>query len=223
MELHNTLGSFRNIYLKESLNALLLSDLHFAQEGSYFSYDSIPDTISVFQYLLLTVKPDQVILLGDLFHRSQKKNDFVSQIMQVLYEIKQEVFLLSGNHDHRLIKALKSDWDTSELHICSSSFLVYETASDKIIFTHDGNNPFWLDKSEIPGFLMSLKRGYELNSRHWLITGHTHLPCLLEEQRVASLGCFNVEAENHVVSYGIVKESPYSISFKIQSHTREVH
>jgi DNA repair exonuclease SbcCD nuclease subunit len=218
MELHNTLGSFRHISLKKSLNALLLSDLHFAQERSYFSYDSIQDTLQVFQFLLLKVKPDQVILLGDLFHRGQKKNDFVSQIMQVLHEIKPEVFLLSGNHDHRLINALKNDWDTSELHICSSSFLVYETTSDKMIFTHDGNNPFWLHKSEIPDFLMSLKRDYELNSRHWLITGHTHLPCLLEELKVASLGCFNVEAEKQVLSYGIVKESPPTISFKLQSH-----
>jgi DNA repair exonuclease SbcCD nuclease subunit len=218
MELHNTLGSFRHISLKKSLNALLLGDLHFAQEGSYFSYDSIQDTLQVFQFLLLKVKPDQVILLGDLFHRGQKRNDFVSKIMQVLHEIKQEVFLLSGNHDHRLINALKNDWDTSDLHICSSSFLVYETTSDRIIFTHDGNNPFWLYKSEIPDFLMSLKRDYELNSKHWLITGHTHLPCLLEELKVASLGCFNVEVEDQVLSYGIVKESPHTISFKLQSH-----
>lgn len=218
MELLSKDGSFHQISLKKPLNALLMSDFHFSDNGnSYFSIESNKNTMDFLPILILETKPKQIFILGDLFHFGQKNSLFVSQIMAFFSELDQEVFLISGNHDKVLIENQIKDWSSNNFHIFPDAFLLYETHQDRIWFTHDGNNPYWLDKSEVPTFLTSLKRIYGLEEQYWLITGHTHLPCLVKEMKVASLGCFNTEGHNQLLSYGIVTEVANQITFSLHN------
>jgi calcineurin-like phosphoesterase family protein len=141
--------------------------------------------------------------------------------MSFFSELEQEVFLIGGNHDRILIESQIEVWSKNNFHIYSDYFLVFETSQGKIWFTHDANNPFWLDIPEVPSFLTSLKKAYRIPKQHWLIAGHTHLPCLIKDRRVASLGCFNVEGHNQPLSYGIVKEIKQQISFSLQDAEKQ--
>lgn len=217
MPLHSD-RSFNQISLKKPLNAILVSDFHLSNDGnSYFSVQANKNTINFFPILVQELKPDQIFVLGDLFHGSQQNNQYVSRVMRLFSELEQEIFIIGGNHDEVLIAAQADAWPSATLHICLDLFLTYETDYDKIWFTHDGLNPYYLHNSEVPAFLTSLKHTYELDDHHWLITGHTHLPCLLGEVKVASLGCFNVDGHNQPLSYGVAKEIAHHISFQLQN------
>ncbi|MFW9856628.1 MAG: metallophosphoesterase [Candidatus Thorarchaeota archaeon] len=216
MDLLNRDGSIRQICLLRPLNALLTSDHHFSNRYGYFSVESVEETMKCFSRLIRETRPDQILVLGDLFHYGQENNHFVLQIMTFFRDLEQEIFLIGGNHDKVLIEDQIQKWSKDNLHIYPDSFIVYKTNQEKIWFTHDGNNPYWLDKQEVPGFLINLKKVYTLPKHHWLITGHTHLPCLINDSKVASLGCFNVEGHNQPLSYGIAEEIGDQISFSLQ-------
>ncbi|MFX1284853.1 MAG: metallophosphoesterase [Promethearchaeota archaeon] len=216
MDLINTDGTIEQIILSKPLNALLISDQHFSDSNqSYFSIESIAPTMACLQRLITKVKPDQILILGDLFHYGQQNNQFVFQIMSFFSELDKEIFMIGGNHDKELIENQIKDWSKNNFHIYSDSFLLYEANQEKVWFTHDGNNPYWLDKSEVPDFIISLKKIYKFSVQHWLITGHIHLPCIIKESKVASLGCFNVEGHNQSLSYGIIKEIANKITFSL--------
>lgn len=209
-------GSFNRILINNSLNAVLISDLHLVDDGSsYFSMNSIEQTLTVLPALINQVKPNQLFILGDLFHSGQTNNHFVVKVMKMLYEFPLEVFLIGGNHDRGLIYDLIVGWSKDNLHIFSDFFLTYETEYDKIWLTHDGKNPYWLEKSMVISFLEALKTVYKLDKQHWLITGHIHFPCILEANKVASLGCFNVGGHNQPLSYGLIREKGNQIVFSL--------
>jgi metallophosphoesterase superfamily enzyme len=216
MDLLNRDGSIRQISPLKALNALLTSDHHFSNKPGYFSIESTEETMKCFSRLIEEISPDQILLLGDLFHYSQQNDQFVLQIMTFFSELEQEIFLIGGNHDKGLIENQIEEWSKNRFHIYPDFFMVYETDQEKIWFTHDGNNPYWLSKPEVPGFITNLKKIYSVPEQHWLITGHTHLPCLINDNKVASLGCFNVEGHNQQLSYGIAKEVGGQVSFSLQ-------
>ncbi|MHA2157046.1 MAG: metallophosphoesterase [Candidatus Hodarchaeales archaeon] len=218
MELHNTIGSFKQIRLKKALNALLISDLHFTEPGNnhfiprYFSFESIEKTMSFLPPLITKIKPDQIFILGDLFHAGQSDNQFVTHIMSWFTHQEQEIIVIGGNHDRKLIPKLLQKRVYKTMQIITDPFLQYETKFDKIWLTHDGNNPFRLHKPEIPDFLVSLKEGYDLSQNYWLVTGHTHYPFMIEEKKIGSIGSFNYENSNDPLSYGIVREDQGQIT-----------
>lgn len=217
MELINVNKTTKQIIPSMPLNALLISDHHFLDNNfGYFSVNSTKLTMDCLSRLIAKFKPDQILVLGDLFHYGQKNNQFVFRIMNFFSELEKEIFIIGGNHDKELVENQIKNWSKNNFHIYPDSFLLYKNDQEKIWFTHDGNNPYWLDKSEVPDFLTSLKKLYKFSTQHWLITGHTHLPCQIKEKKMASLGCFNVEGHNQPLSFGFVKEIADHIQFSLQ-------
>ena len=210
--------SFKQVFLKKPLNALLISDLHLSDEGrNYFSQQAIEKTENMLLSLVKEINPSQIFVLGDLFHVTQQNTPYASQIMEFFRNLESEVFIIGGNHDQVLIDALSEEWSDSNLHIYPDTFLIYETGYEKIWFTHDGMNALLLHKSEVTDFITSLKRVYHIDTHDWLITGHTHLPCLLKEDKAASIGCFNAGKKYKPLSYGHATIQAKRISIKLQS------
>lgn len=209
MEISFTRGTIKEIYLKEACNALLLSDFHVADDSSsYFSSRAIEETLAFLPILIKEEQPNQIFLLGDIFHGSVSYGSYVELILSSLLKIKQPVYVIGGNHDREVIFKSAEYWSKQNLHIFPDYFLKVQTKNGMTIWlTHDGGNGYWLDKTQVPDFINSLKQAYGINKSEWMITGHTHFPVVIEDVKVASLGCFNLEGHNQPLSYGKLIET----------------
>lgn len=124
----------RAIYL-EQLGTLLVSDVHLGKSET-FQAAGIPipsqvnhQTLERLQTLCHQFQPQQLIILGDLFHaRSGLTPAVLQSWANFLQTIQIPVRLIVGNHDRPLLPRLK---DLS-MECCPESITV-----DHLIFSHD--------------------------------------------------------------------------------------
>jgi len=171
--LHNQtlwLSPERCIYWEEQ-NSLIVSDLHFGKTGHFRkSGIAVPQNVykEDLQRLVNQVqyyKPQQLIVVGDLFHSVQNKElDFFKKWRLDFSQL--HIQLVKGNHD-----ILKKDWYTA------ANISVTDT------HLHVGNFCFVHDIKEACA---------PSNDIHYYFTGHIH-PCVLLKglgKQSVSLPCY---------------------------------
>lgn len=210
--------------------ALLISDMHLAQvDGdSYFPHDAEVRMFEALPRVVAGEKPDQVFMLGDIFHGTDQLTDewidesisrFVSAIGPGI-----PIFLLGGNHDRRVFDRRGNAWQqahSASLMVFNGSraplLLQVESTTGKHAFlTHDGGNNLWLSADQVVPFLLGLKEANGIDPATLLVAGHTHRVVDLSKaagtrgsSRVASLGCFTGCAKHSPgLDYGIIQETP---------------
>jgi DNA ligase-associated metallophosphoesterase len=128
------LTAHRTIYWEQE-KALILSDLHLGKSGHFRkSGIAIPQTIfkDDMQRLMAEIqyyKPEQLIIVGDLFHsKMNKEHDLFMRWRKDLVNV--EMHLIKGNHD-----ILKNDWyGDAEITVHDKHYAVRN-----FTFTHDIN------------------------------------------------------------------------------------
>lgn len=133
---------------------LILSDLHLGKAGHFRkSGIAIPQAVfkedmQRFVSLLQFFKPEQVLIVGDLFHSTDnKEHDLFLRWRKDIAQY--PITLIKGNHD-----ILKKEWyKKTNIHVIDE-----QLAIDRFIFTHDitGNN---------------------LADDNYIFSGHIH-PCI---------------------------------------------
>jgi DNA ligase-associated metallophosphoesterase len=107
-----TLRSEKAVYI-DTLNVLLVSDVHLGKSET-FQAQGIPipshvnqETLHQLQALCIATRPDQLIILGDLFHSPMALDkDMLNQWLWFLEAIALPVVLILGNHDRPLLPLL---------------------------------------------------------------------------------------------------------------------
>ncbi|MGN6619205.1 MAG: ligase-associated DNA damage response endonuclease PdeM [Ilyomonas sp.] len=134
--------SYQRCLFWEEQKALIVSDLHIGKSG-HFRKSGIAVPQHVFkedlQRLFAEIqyyKPQQLIIVGDLFHSKENKEMdlFVKWRTDLEYV---DVHLIKGNHD-----IFKNKWyEDASINVHEHSFCINE-----FLFTHDATAPFCEDK-----------------------------------------------------------------------------
>ncbi|MGL5081631.1 MAG: ligase-associated DNA damage response endonuclease PdeM [Microcoleaceae cyanobacterium] len=104
----------RAIYVQNS-NSLLIADLHLGKSETFQAYGiPVPNftnvrTLERLQQLCSKIQPQNLYILGDLFHSKLALTDgTLTSWVDFLSQLSTEVNLIIGNHDRGLMKALKN-------------------------------------------------------------------------------------------------------------------
>ncbi len=166
---HNFLLSANRTIFWEEQRALILSDLHLGKSGHFRkSGIAIPQTVfkDDMQRLLAEIqfyKPNQLIIVGDLFHSTMnKEHDMFLRWRKDIPHV--SINLVKGNHD-----ILKDKWyNEAEIVVFKKQLSI-----QNFTFTHDINE-------------CSLQEG------HYCFSGHIHPGILMRGagKQAMSLPCF---------------------------------
>jgi len=130
---------FSKIELSKSSNVLILSDLHLGLDRKEIKSNFI-ELVKMIKYINEYMKPDLIILLGDILELWQAK---VYKVLETAYAFFRELFLLnkpviyiSGNHD-RIISSfqLKGVEGQKPFYLVSNYLLIYKNGK-KILALH---------------------------------------------------------------------------------------
>lgn len=131
--------SVHRVIFWEEAKALLLSDLHFGKTGHFRKAGiAVPQNLykedlqRLFQ-LILFFRPEQLIIVGDMFHSdANKEMDFFAKWRQDFEHL--HIQLVKGNHD-----ILKDDlYKQMGISVCDSGITTCTAENDgSFIFTHD--------------------------------------------------------------------------------------
>jgi DNA ligase-associated metallophosphoesterase len=204
------LSSQRCIFWQEK-KILILSDLHLGKSG-HFRKSGIAVPQAVFKEdmqrfisLLQFFKPEQVIIVGDLFHSTDNKEHEL--FLKWRNDLKQyPILLVKGNHD-----ILEENWyDKNEIVVVEDQLEI-----DQFIFTHDISKNIVAHES-------------------YIFSGHIHpcirltgkgkqalrFPCFYFAQQYAVLpafgkftGTYAIEPRKNESIFAIVENNILSINF----------
>ncbi|KAJ3442301.1 transmembrane protein with metallophosphoesterase domain-related [Anaeramoeba flamelloides] len=232
-----TNGKLEKLVTKTPWNALVITDLHFTNgERCYFATERIPKTIENIGETIEKHNIQQVIILGDLFHGGCDDLEYCGGIIQQFCDFGVPFYIIGGNHDRSVVKKLSEQINEEQQKLChfvtESLFMEIEPLSseeelkeeteislpengklldlgtyNKIVFSHDAGNNFWLKKEETVPFIRSIRLQHKkyFDKKKFLLIGHTHSIQLFKEELFGSISPFHF---GHIGfrSYGLVRQ-----------------
>ncbi|MCW3093979.1 MAG: metallophosphoesterase [Ferruginibacter sp.] len=185
------LSSDRCIFWQEQ-KTLILSDLHLGKTG-HFRKAGIAVPQAIFKEdmqrlvtLLQLYKPQQVVVIGDMFHSvDNKEHDFFIRWRKDFAQL--AIMLVKGNHD-----ILKESWYTGAgIQVCCGEDGSVSRALKigNFVFTHDINDPL-LDPID-PSLYFFSGHIHPGISIHGLANQSLHFPCFYFGEQYAVLPAFS--------------------------------
>jgi DNA ligase-associated metallophosphoesterase len=183
LDLELCLSPERAVYIQD-LGLLLVADVHlgksetFQQAGIPIASQVNEQTLARLTQLCHQLNPQEIWILGDLFHARKGISEGLLQVwMQFLEGISASVHLILGNHDRALVPLLAPFQLTC---------YVQPVEFKHLLLSHEP-----IERSPIP--LSSEQTPPKLN-----ICGHVH-PCLRLQSRLDSLRlpCFHLDRQQH--------------------------
>lgn len=182
---HLWLSPERTIFWEDE-KALILSDSHFGKTG-HFRKSGVPVPQNIFLEdlqrlfnLLQFYKPEQLIVIGDLFHSQTNKEHLLFEKWRNDFS-QLEIVLIKGNHD-----VLRNDWYKQ---IKISLFANEPLRMNALAFIHDyahiQNFPQYADAYFLTGHLHP---GIFIKGRS---RQHLSFPCFYFNQQFAVLPAFS--------------------------------
>ncbi len=158
----------------------------------------------------------QLFILGDLFHSNCGDATYRAHVYECLQAIPADrILVLGGNHDRPYFQ---QEWSLGAITGVPEEFLRLNSSRGEFLWlTHDGGNPSWLPMVEVVPFLRALRLVNHLPAGNWLITAHAHYPTYLPEEKLASVGNFNLAGEHPRLSYGLLKDDQGTFTFKLKT------
>ncbi|KAJ6250744.1 hypothetical protein M0813_15558 [Anaeramoeba flamelloides] len=234
-------GKIVDLKCNPKWNAIVITDLHFSDNKTYFSKELIPQTFEELGKLIEKEQSKQIIILGDVFHSSCNNINYHLKLIDEFLQFGLPVFIIPGNHDRNKFFTIKKQLNEKQLSMCKivneglfmritpvieeeeeeeekekeeeeidlSNYknVINLSLFDKIIFTHDAGNGYWLGKKQVIPFLRAIKFHHKeyCDESSFLLTGHTHRLIIQKDEQFGSLSPFHVGYEEGR-SYAVVKQ-----------------
>ena len=171
--------------------------------------------------------PDEVWILGDLFHLSVHQMGYpLAQLERLQSAIPAHIVIMTGNHDADILQKSVQRFSSDHLEVVVTPFvkLVHAagsiprggfggealppaegdpllTTSSTIWLTHDGGNPTWLSEAECIPYLENIRTCWGIPRADILLTGHTHRVIVSEQGKTRSLGVWNIPGHGDTLNY----------------------
>ncbi|KAJ3450259.1 hypothetical protein M0812_06429 [Anaeramoeba flamelloides] len=206
-------GKIVDLKCNPKWNAIVITDLHFSDNKTYFSKELIPQTFEELEKFIEKEQSKQIIILGDVFHSSCNNINYHLKLIDEFLQFGLPVFIIPGTF-MRIIPVIEEEEEEEEkekeeeeIDLSNYKNVINLSLFDKIIFTHDAGNGYWLGKKQVIPFLRAIKFHHKeyCDESSFLLTGHTHRLIIQKDEQFGSLSPFHVGYEEGR-SYAVVKQ-----------------